>query len=458
MKKNEEKNKCIVLGAGISGIASTKLLIKHKIDVILYDDNKNIDPEKIKKDIYGKVHLTIKIGELSNDDIEGVKLTVISPGFPKVNPAYQLILNKKIPIISELELGYIYGKGDVCAITGSNGKTTTTELIGQMLKKKYSNIVEVVGNIGTPYTERVLANNKSMKYVIECSSFQLEDIASFKPKVATILNLSPDHLDRYNSYTDYINAKMNIAMNMKDNETLILNYEDQVLRELALNKNIFKCKIVFFSSKRALSLGFYLNDGAIYYKDEIKTIKLVNVEDLKLIGKHNYENIMAAIASAYYMGVTFVDIVESAKDFVGLPHRIEFVREKSGVKYYNDSKGTNPDATIKAIDAINGKIILIAGGRDKGVDYGDLIVKVKERVRYMILIGEAKKAIAKKARDLNYNTIIFADTLDEAVEIANSYSNVGDSVLLSPACSSFDMFKGYEERGDKFKAKVKSIK
>ena len=155
MKKKEERNKCIVLGAGISGIASTKLLIKHKIDVILYDDNKNIDPEKIKNDIYGKVHLTIKIGDLSSDDLEGVKLTVISPGFPKVNPAYQLILNKKIPIISELELGYIYGKGDVCAITGSNGKTTTTELIGQMLKKKYSSLVEVVGNIGTSYCTHI---------------------------------------------------------------------------------------------------------------------------------------------------------------------------------------------------------------------------------------------------------------------------------------------------------------
>ena len=167
---------------------------------------------------------------------------------------------------------------------------------------------------------------------------------------------------------------------------------------------------------------------------------------------------MAAMGMAYYMGVSFVDIVDACKEFKGLEHRIEFVREKNGVKYYNDSKGTNPDATINAIDAMKGKIILIAGGRDKGIDYGNLIMKIKEKVRYLILIGEAKKKIALEAKDLNYNYIIYADTLEEAVDIANSYSNVGDNVLLSPACSSFDMFKNYEERGEKFKEKVMSLK
>ena len=302
------------------------------------------------------------------------------------------------------------------------------------------------------------STNEETKFVIECSSFQLEDIVRFKPHVAAILNLSPDHLDRYANYTDYINAKLNIAVNMDDGETIILNYEDQILRELALQKNMFKSKVVFFSSKRALTEGFYMYDDSIYFKDKTKTIKLLKTSELKLIGNHNYENVMAAMAMAYYMNVPLVNIIDSCKMFKGLEHRIEFVREKNGVKYYNDSKGTNPDAAIKAIDAMDGKTLLIAGGKDKGIDYGDFIIKVKEKVRYMILIGEAKKKIANKARDLNFNSIIFADTLEEAVDIANSYSNVGDNVLLSPACSSFDMFKSYEERGEKFKEKVMSLK
>ena len=451
-------SKAIVLGAGLSGIAASKLLIKNDVEVLLFDNNPKVNVDRIKKSIYGKVKLKVLLGNVGDEDLNEVSLCVISPGFPKTNSVYQKVIKRKIPVISELELGYLYGKGEVCAITGSNGKTTTVELTGSIMKKKYGDDVDVVGNIGIPYCEKVLSNSREMKYVVECSSFQLEDIVEFRPRVAAILNFSPDHLDRYGSYIEYINAKLNIAINMKDKDVLVLNYEDQILRDLVLHKNIFNCKTVFFSSKRNLTEGFYLYDDAIFYKDKTKTIKLVNVNELKLIGMHNYENVMAAMAVTYYMGVSFVEIVDACKEFVGLEHRVEFVREKNGVKYYNDSKGTNPDAAMKAIDAMKGKIILIAGGRDKGVDYGDFIIKVKEKVRYMILIGEAKKKIAQKARDFNYNSIIFADTLEEAVDIANSYSNVGDNVLLSPACSSFDMFKSYEDRGEKFKEKVMSLK
>ena len=450
--------KAIVLGAGISGIAASKLLIKNDIEVLLFDNNPKISVERIKKNIYGKVKFKVVLENISEEDLKDLSLCVISPGFPKTNEVYSRVIKQKIPVISELELGYLYTKGQICAITGSNGKTTTTELVGVILKDYYGQKTQVVGNIGTPYSEKVITSNEETKFVIECSSFQLEDIVRFKPHVAAILNLSPDHLDRYANYTDYINAKLNIAVNMDDGETIILNYEDQILRELALQKNMFKSKVVFFSSKRALTEGFYMYDDSIYFKDKTKTIKLLKTSELKLIGNHNYENVMAAMAMAYYMNVPLVNIVDSCKLFKGLEHRIEFVREKNGVKYYNDSKGTNPDAAIKAIDAMDGKTLLIAGGKDKGIDYGDFIIKVKEKVRYMILIGEAKKKIANKARDLNFNSIIFADTLEEAVDIANSYSNVGDNVLLSPACSSFDMFKNYEERGEKFKEKVMSLK
>lgn len=449
--------KAIVLGAGLSGIAASKLLIKKDVEVLLFDNNPEISADIIKKSIYGKTKFKVVLENITDEELQDVNLCVISPGFPKVNMVYQRIKKKRIPIISEIELGFLYSEGDMCAITGSNGKTTTVELTGSILRKAYGEKVNVVGNVGTPYSEIVLSEKKNSKYVVECSSFQLEDIVKFKPHVAAILNFSPDHLDRYASYIEYINAKLNIAINMGNNDILVLNYEDQILRELVLHKNMFKCKTVFFSSKRTLTEGFYLFNDAIFYKDKDKTIKLVKVEELKLIGNHNYENVMAAMAISYYMGVSFVDIVDACKEFVGLPHRVEFVREKNGVKYYNDSKGTNPDAAIKAIDAMKGKILLIAGGRDKGMDYGDFIMKVKEKVKYLILIGEAKKKIAHKAIDLNYNNVIFADTLDEAVDIANSYSNVGDNVLLSPACASFDMFKSYEDRGDKFKEKVNSL-
>ena len=451
-------DKAIVLGAGISGIGAAKLLIKNDVEVLLFDNNPQISVDKIKKSLYGKTKLKIKLGDVEDSDLSGVKLCTISPGFPKTNSVYQKVLRRKIPIISEIELAYLYTKGTVCAITGSNGKTTTTELTGQMLKRKYIDKTHIVGNIGKPYSEEVIGKTGDDRYVIECSSFQLEDIVSFKPHVAAILNLAPDHLDRYQRYTDYINAKLNIALNMEKEDVLVLNYEDQILRELVQKKNLFNCKTVFFSSKRTLVEGFYISDNAIFFKDKTKTIKLVRLNELKLIGNHNYENVMAAMAIAYYMEVSFVDIVEVAKEFKGLEHRIEFVREKNGVKYYNDSKATNPDAAIKAIEAIDGKIILIAGGRDKGIDYGDFIMSVKEKVRYMILLGEAKKKIAYKAHDLNYNNVIFVDSLEEAVDMANSYSNVGDTVLLSPACSSLDMFSNYEERGRVFKEKVKSLK
>ena len=451
-------DKAIVLGAGLSGIGASKLLIKNDIEVLLFDNNPKISVDKIKKKIYGTAKLKIKLEDVKDEDLNGVKLCVISPGFPKTNSVYLKIVSKQIPVISELELAYLYTKGDICAITGSNGKTTTVDLVGKMMSKHFVDKVSVVGNIGIPYSEVVIGKGNEEKYVVECSSFQLEDIVRFRPHVAAILNLSPDHLDRYNSFTEYINAKLNIALNMSDGDVLILNYEDQILRELALKKNIFNCKISFFSSKRNLVEGFYLYDDAIFFKDSVKTIKLVKTKELKLIGNHNFENVMAAMATAYYMGTPFVEIVDAAKEFTAPEHRIEFVREKNGVKYYNDSKGTNPDASIKAIDAIDGKIILIAGGRDKGIDYGDFIMKVKEKVRYMVLIGEAKKKIAYKAKALNYTNVIFADTLDEAVDIANSYSNIGDSVLLSPACASYDMFKDYEERGTKFKEKVMRLK
>ena len=448
-------DRVLVFGAGISGISATKLLLSMNLKVLLYEENKNVDIEKIKREIGDNENLEIKTN-IFDRDFKDVSLIVISPGIPKTNETYLLMKNKNIPIISELELGFLQSKGKIVAITGSNGKTTVTTLVGEILKKHYEKTF-VVGNVGEAITSHVKEMDDNSATVIECSSFQLEDIVKFKPNIATILNFSCDHLERYESYTNYINAKLRIAMNMDANDILVLNYEDDIIRNLSVHQNAFKAKIVFFSSERKLADGFYVFKDSIYLKDSIKTIKLLDIKDLKLVGKHNIENVMASMAIGYYMGVSLSDIVDVCKDFKTLPHRIEFVAEIGKVKYYNDSKATNPDATIKALDCMEGKVILIAGGHDKGIDFGDLIVKIKEKVKYLILIGEAKKIIAAKARMVGFEDIIYADTLKDAVKISKSYANVNDVVLLSPACSSYDMFKNYMERGDKFKEYVKSV-
>ena len=456
MEENKIKN-CIVLGAGRSGISATKLLKNNGYNVFLYDEDENKEVDTIAKNFSDLTNINISTKDFKDSDIESCEFCVISPGIPKTSLLYKKIVSKNILVISELELGYLNDKGKICAITGSNGKTTVTTLMGEIMKD-YNEKTFVVGNNGIPYTSIVSDTSEDSITVLECSSFQLEDIVKFKPKVSTILNLSPDHLDRYKTYVDYINAKINITSNLDENDYLILNYEDELLRNLAINKNIFRAKVLFFSSKRPLNEGAYIDKGIIYFRDKIKTIKLLDVKDLKLIGDHNYENVMACILMAYYMGASLSDIVEVCKNFNSLPHRLEFVRERAGVKYYNDSKATNTDAVIKALDAMDDKVILIAGGKDKGIDYGELILKVKEKVRYMILIGEAKRNIQKKARSMNYTNVIHAENMKEAVDIATRYANIGDVVLLSPACSSYDMYKNFEERGDDFKNLVMNIK
>lgn len=453
-----DKNYAIVLGAGKSGISATKALTTIKnCYVYLYDENENIKLSDIKKILPDNSTYELRISNINTEELKQIKLCVISPGFPKYKDIVRKLRDYNIPIISEIELGFIISKGLICCVTGSNGKTTVTTLVGEILKTRY-NDVHVCGNIGVPFCEESLKTNDQSVSCIELSSFQLEDIKDFKPNVASILNISPDHLDRYDSYEDYIKAKLNIAVNQTKSDVLILNYDDMVLRELSKKKHLFKSKIVYFSSKNKLPQGFYINNNSIMFADGSSNTEILRLDELIIKGMHNYENVMASIAMAYYMDVPFENIVEVCKQFKSLPHRIEFVRNKNGIKFYNDSKATNPDSTIKAINAIDGKIILIVGGKDKNFDYGDLIVKIKERVKNLILIGESKKIIASKCKVMNYNNVLFADTLQEAVNMAVVYANVGDNVLLSPACSSLDMFKNYEDRGNQFKEMVMNLK
>lgn len=357
-----------------------------------------------------------------------------------------------IPIWGEVELAYTYGKGDVLAITGTNGKTTTTALLGEIMKN-YKESVFVVGNIGNPYTAAALEMREDSVAVAEMSSFQLETIHEFRPKVSAILNITPDHLNRHHTMEAYIKAKEDIAKNQTKEDTCVLNYEDEVTRKIGEN---VKANVLYFSSQRKLDRGIYLDDGNIILRQD-EEILVCNVNELKLLGTHNYENVMAAVAMAAAYGTPMEVIRRTIKEFAGVEHRIEFVREKDGVAYYNDSKGTNPDAAIKGIQAMNRPTVLIGGGYDKDSEYEEWIQAFDGKVKLLVLVGATKEKIAEAAERVGFVSYVMADSFEEAVEKCIEAAEPGDAVLLSPACASWGMFKNYEERGDKFKELVNCL-
>ena len=317
----------------------------------------------------------------------------------------------------------------------------------------YRESVFVVGNIGNPYTLAALEMKEESIAVAEVSSFQLETVHEFTPCVSAILNITPDHLNRHHTMEAYIEAKENIAKNQTEKDTCVLNYEDEVTRKFGENVG---CQVLYFSSQRKQDKGIYLENGNIVYKNEQETI-ICHVDELQLLGTHNYENIMAASAMALAYGVPVEIVRETVKAFAGVAHRIEFVCEKNGVAYYNDSKGTNPDAAIKGIQAMNRRTILIGGGYDKDSEYEEWIEAFDGKVKCLVLIGQTREKIANAARRVGFEDIVMAETLEEAVKICADMAEEGEAVLLSPACASWGMFKNYEERGDKFKEAVKSL-
>ena len=444
--------KILVFGSGISGIGATQLLEKQGKEVILYDGNASLDAEKIKRQIGENTKASVVLGDLQEDIMKTLDLVVMSPGVPTDLPVVNQMRDMGIPIWGEIELGFTYGKGDVLAITGTNGKTTTTALLGEIMKN-YKDSVYVVGNIGNPYTTVAYDMEEDSVAVAEVSSFQLETIHAFRPVVSAILNITPDHLNRHHTMEAYIAAKEDIARNQTEDDTCVLNYEDEVLRKFGEN---IKAKVLYFSSRRKLNKGIYFEDGKLIYKDEKETV-LCRVEELQLLGMHNYENIMAASAMAIAYGVPMDVIQRTIKAFAGVAHRIEYVCEKEGVAYYNDSKGTNPDAAIKAVQAMNRKTLLIGGGYDKDSEYDEWIQSFDGKVKYLVLLGQTKDKIASAARKLGFENIIMVETLEEAVLACAKLAEPGDAVLLSPACASWGMFKNYEERGDKFKEVVNAL-
>lgn len=444
--------KVLVFGSGISGIGAVDLLEKQGAQVVLYDGNDKLVTKEIAAKLKEDSAAEIIVGAFPTEMIDGLDIAVLSPGVPADLPVVCEMRKHGVFVTGEVELAYEFGKGSVLAVTGTNGKTTTTSLLGEIMKE-FQDEVFVVGNIGNPYTIAAQSMTDKSVAVAEMSSFQLETISKFRPQVSAILNFSPDHLNRHHTMEAYVEAKKNIAKNQTAEDYCILNYEDELTREFG--KNI-EAQVLYFSSKRKLERGIYLENGNIIYKNPDETV-ICHVDELKLIGMHNYENYMAAIAMAAVYGVP-VDVIRRAvKAFKGVEHRIEYVTEKKGVVYYNDSKGTNPDAAIKAIQAMNRPTVLLGGGYDKGSSYTEWIQSFEGKVKKLILVGQTKEKIARDADKCGFSDYVFTDTFEEAVLLAAATAQEGDAVLLSPACASWGMFPNYEVRGEKFKEIVNSL-
>lgn len=443
----------LVFGSGKSGIGAAELLGQVGACPVLYDGNPDLDKEAVLHKTASIKETDIYAGGLPEEVQKSLDLAVLSPGVPTDLPLVKSFYEQSLPVWGEVELAFRTGKGRVLAITGTNGKTTTTALLGKIMEDAEDSVF-VVGNIGTPYTSKALEMKEDSVTVAEISSFQLETIEKFAPCVSAILNITEDHLNRHHTMEEYIRVKELIVKNQKPEDVCVLNYEDPVLREFG--KNIVP-QTVYFSSERRLEKGIFLEDGQIILKTEDQEISLVKTDDLKLLGKHNFENVMAAAAMAYYAGVSVESIRKSICEFTAVEHRIEYVTEKNGVVYYNDSKGTNPDAAIKGIQAMNRPTWLIGGGYDKGSSYDEWLNSFDGKVRSLVLIGQTKEKIREAAERLGVCSCILCENLQEAVKICAEKAQPGEAVLLSPACASWGQFDNYEQRGDCFKEYVKNL-
>ncbi len=452
----KENKKVFIAGTGKSGIAAAKMVLKMDGEVLLYNSNADTDEAAVLSQFNNDDKISVLCGELRPVDLRGIHVAVLSPGIPLNSEFIAVLDNAKIPVIGELELAYQASKGKIAAITGTNGKTTTTALVGEILKKHYKDVV-VAGNIGEPFSEYALDTNDETVCSVEVSSFMLETINEFKPSVSAILNITPDHLDRHGSMANYIKCKKAIAMNQTEDDYIVLNYMDTELRRFGKSKTL-KPRVVWFSSSEVPDGEcFYLKDEDIYYKHDGKDELFINVHELNLLGKHNYENVMAGAAIGIKMGVKPEEIKAALKSFKAVEHRIEFVRERCRVKYYNDSKGTNPDAAIQALKAMPGPTILIGGGYDKHSEYDDWVKLFPGKVKKLVLLGQTRDKIYECCRKHGFNEVSYAEDMNEAVRICASFADEGDYVLLSPACASWGMFKNYEERGEIFKQCVEAL-
>ena len=437
----------LVIGAARSGIAAAKVAKKFGANVTLSDSKENLDV-----DISG---VEIRLGKQTDELLRGVDLIIVSPAVPMKIPLLKSAIEKNIPVISEVELAYDLAKSPICAVTGTNGKTTTVTLLGLLLKTAFEK-VGVGGNIGVPLSEVALEVGADGCIAAEISSYQMEATKNFRPHVSAILNVTPDHLKRHGTMEVYQAMKEKIFAQQTAEDFLVLNFDDERTREMI---DRAACKVVYFSRQRELDEGAFIKNNRLVIKFN-GTHELCTIDELGIKGGHNVENALAASMMAFLVGAPVEKICGVLKSFQGVEHRIEFVREIDGVKFYNDSKATNTDSAIKALETFAGHIILIAGGDDKGTDLTDFLQLVKERVDNLILVGDAAERFKTCAIESGYPVEKIFDagySMQRAVELAKKISRAPQVVLLSPACASFDMYSDFEERGRDFKRIVTEI-
>ena len=451
----EIKDKTVlVAGMARSGLSAAKLLYRLGARVIVYDKKKHDEVSDLVEELESAIHCEFCLGEEPDKLLGQIDLIVLSPGIPTDVPFLVKAKSIGIKVISEVELAYQYCKAPILAITGTNGKTTTTTLLGEIIKAS-GITTHVVGNIGVPFTAKVEEIKSSDIAVVEISSFQLQTVEEFRPWISLMLNLTPDHLDRHKTMEDYLATKARIFENQIEGDFLILNGEDPLVKELKPDNG---SKVFFFSSLRTLEEGAWVENGQIMINIGKGALTICPVERVAIPGSHNLENALAAALAAALAGVESKLIAKVLKEFPGVEHRIEKVDTIDGVVYYNDSKGTNPESSIKAIEAMKGSIILIAGGFDKKASYANLIDAFGGKVKELVLLGETAETIAAAAKEKGFNNIHMTKTIEEAVEKSCALSYPGWNVLLSPACASWDMFKDFEERGRVFKEAVKALR
>ncbi|OLA44168.1 MAG: UDP-N-acetylmuramoylalanine--D-glutamate ligase [Firmicutes bacterium CAG:552_39_19] len=452
-----EKEKVLVVGTGKSGIAATQLLLRTGKMPVLFDSNAELDKDEIlgKLSLSGdeKKQVEIVLGDLTEEEKKELSGVVLSPGVPTDTEFVNDLRNRGLLISGEIELAFEQEKGAVLAITGTNGKTTTTTLLGEIMKATGKKTF-VVGNIGNPYTLEAEKTDADSVTVAEISSFQLETIHTFRPRVSSILNITPDHLNRHHTMENYVKAKQDITKNQTKEDYCVLNAEDPYTDAF-----LEQCPatVILFSSQRELADGYFYADECIYKAVQGKKQKLMNIHEMRLLGMHNVENVMAAIAMADAYGADMEVILNVVRDFKAVEHRIEYVKTVRGVDYYNDSKGTNPDAAIKGIGAMVKPTYLIGGGYDKQSEYDEWIESFGGKVRKLVLLGQTREKIADCAKKHGFTDYIFVDDLQQAVDYCAEHAKEGEAVLLSPACASWGMFPNYEVRGKMFKDMVNAL-
>lgn len=443
--------KTLVLGAGKSGVASARFLAQRGAIVALHDRKDVSEWSEAALELKPNDGVGLLSGEIPSWLLDQIDLVIISPGVPTGTIPARYVDRKDGEVIGEVELAYRFMKGRIVGVTGSNGKTTTTTLIGELLKDSGIE-TQVGGNIGTPLLSLAESSTIDTWTVVELSSFQLETIREFHPNVAVCLNVTPNHLDRYESFTDYAAAKHRIFMNQTADDAAVLNADDEITASWATG---LRANVTLFSVKKELDEGMFLRGNQLVCRANGKEKVLTTREEIFLRGLHNVENVLAALAAGLACGASPESMRETVSNFKGVEHRIEFVAEVDGVKFYNDSKATSVDAALKALGALSdgdGKTVLILGGRGKNAPYAPLIPLIKESVRSLILIGEDADNI--EAQLSGNSHIIRAEDMQDAVARSFEAAVSGDAVLLAPACASFDMFRSFEERGTVFKSLV----